>query len=94
MMTVTKKRRRLIDMHHHRQVAQWQAYSTRTAIFALINPPLAAILAQHTMVMMTGTEIGLFSMLYGLSRMTVKTMLGCLHREPGVLHQAIDLLKA
>ena len=94
MMTVMKKGRRLIDMRHHRQVAQWQACSTRTAIFALPGPLPAAILAQHMMVMMNGTEIGLYSTLYGLSRMMVKTMPDCLPRGPGVLHQAPDLLKA
>lgn len=94
MMTVMKKTRRLIDMHQHRQVAQWQACSIHTATFVPRGPPPAATLAQHMMVTMTGTGVGHFSMLYGLSRMTVKIVLDSLHRGPDALRQAPDQLKA
>ena len=46
------------------------------------------------MVTMTGTGVDPFSMLYGLSRMTVKTVLDSLHRGPDALRQAPDQLKA
>lgn len=84
MKNVMKKRRHLIDTHLHKQVVQWQACSIQPATIVLQDHRPVAILAQHMMAMMTGTNLDPCSMWYGLIKMIVRGQPGSQESGQGV----------